>query len=73
MSQVRRTNTINIGIKHFLIPCADPENFVRGGPTLITFFFVDEGREDQNTIKSGPLSARQRNTIYLNGVLLAGL
>ena len=30
--------------------CVDPENFVRGGPTLITFFFlVNEGREDPNT------------------------
>ena len=42
--------------------CADPESFVRGGPT---FFFceVDEGREDPNTITSGPSSARQRNAI----------
>ena len=31
--------------------CADPESFVRGGPTLTLFFlfFYDEGREDQNT------------------------
>ena len=29
--------------------CADPETFVRGGPTLTTFLFfiVDERREDQ--------------------------
>ena len=27
-------------------PCADPESYVKGGPTL-TFFLVDEGREDQ--------------------------
>ena len=34
---------------HLGLPCADPESFVRGGPTLTTFFFyffllVDEGR-----------------------------
>ena len=40
-------------------PCADPESYVRGGPTLI--FLVDEGREDQNTTIGGPSSARQRN------------
>ena len=38
-------------------PCADPESYVRGGPTLI--FLVDEGREDQNTNIGGPSSARQ--------------
>ena len=29
-------------------PCADPRSFVRGGPTLTTFFvdLVDEGSED---------------------------
>ena len=27
----------------------DPESFVRGGPTLMTFFFFDEGRKDPNT------------------------
>ena len=26
-----------------------PESFVSGGPTLITFFLVDEGKEDPNT------------------------
>ena len=31
------------------------------------FFIVDEGREDPSTTISGPLLARQRNTI--NGVL----
>ena len=43
-------------------PCADPESYARGGPTL-TFFLVDEGREDQNTTIGGPSSARQRNAI----------
>ena len=44
-------------------PCADLESFVRGGPNLITFFFVcflvDEGIEDPNTAINGPSSARQ--------------
>ena len=39
--------------------CADPERFVRGGPTL-TSCLVDEGREDPNTTLSGPSSARQQ-------------
>ena len=44
--------------------CADPGSFVRGGPTLITFFLFflfDEGIEDPNTGIIGPSSARQRN------------
>ena len=41
------------------IPCADPECFVRGGPTLTTFFFSLMGG---GTI-SGPSSDRQRNAI----------
>ena len=44
------------------VPCADPESFVSGGPTL-TFFLVDKGREDPNITISGPSSARQRNAI----------
>ena len=40
-------------------PCADPESFVRGGPTLSLFFLVDEGKEDPNTTISGPSSAQQ--------------
>ena len=42
--------------------CADPERFVRRGPTL-TRFLVDEGGGDPNTTISGPTSARQRNAI----------
>ena len=38
-------------------PCADPESYVRGGPTL-TFFVVDEGREDQNITIGGPIMAQ---------------
>ena len=42
--------------------CADPGSFIRGGPTLTTFFvvvfLVDEGREDSNTTKSEPSWAR---------------
>ena len=44
------------------------KTFVRGGPTLTTFFavfLVDERRDDQNTTKSGPSSAHQRNAIYM--------
>ena len=49
--------------------CEDLENFVRGGPTLTTFFFlrflVNERWVDQNTTLSGPSSARQRNAILM--------
>ena len=37
----------------YLVACADPESFVRGGPTLTNVFF-DEGREDPITTISGP-------------------
>ena len=43
-------------------PCADPETFVRGGPTL-TSFLVDEKRDDPNTTKNGTSSSRQQNAI----------
>ena len=42
---------------------ADPESFVRGGPTLTGFFLVDEGREDPSTTISWPSLARQQNSI----------
>ena len=42
--------------------CVDPENFARGGSTLMTFFF-DGRREDPNTTKSEPSLARQGNAI----------
>ena len=42
-------------------PCADPESYVRGGPTDFDLFLVDQG-----TI-IGPPAKR-----HLNGVLLAG-
>ena len=38
-------------------PCADPESFVRGGPTVTGVFFVDEGRRDPNTTISVPSTA----------------
>ena len=50
--------------------CADPECFLRGGPTLTTFCFVlfvwggggdNEGREDPKSTISGQSTARQRN------------
>ena len=43
----------------------DPENFVRGGLTLTSFFLVNEGREDLNTTISGPSSARHLNVVSL--------
>ena len=46
--------------------CAEPDSFIRGGPTLTTFFLpVDEGRDDPITTKCGPLSVRQRNVICM--------
>ena len=54
--------------------CAGPESFVRGGPTLTTFFLlVDEARVDPNSmfhytrVINDPPAKR-----HLNGVLLAG-
>ena len=57
----------NIGLQ-YRDPCADPESFIRGGPTLTTFFFIfiflfDEGRENPGTTISGPSSAHQPNAI----------
>ena len=37
--------------------CRDPESFARGGPTLNHFFLVDDGRENLNITKRGPLLA----------------
>ena len=34
-------------------PCADPECFVRGGPTLTTFFFSMRGKRIQIALKAG--------------------
>ena len=56
------------GLVILLMPCADPESFARGGPTLTTFLFsllVYEGRKDANTTVIGSLWARQRNAIYM--------
>ena len=44
--------------------CGDPENFVRGGPTLTGGFF-DEEWEDPNTTIRVPSWARQQNAISL--------
>ena len=43
----------------------DPESFAKGGQTLMVFWggFYCEWREDPNSTKIGPLSARQRNAI----------
>ena len=48
---------------------ADPESFVRGGPTLTTFFLVDVGREDPSTTIRGSSTAPSETP--LNGVSLA--
>ena len=59
--------------------CADPESFVRAGPTLTFFLFVflvDEGGEEPNTTISGPSSARQRNAIkwrFAGGPLMSNI
>ena len=50
-----------------LLPTADTESFVRGGPITSTFFsgfflsFIVDGKggEDPNTTNSGPSSAQQ--------------
>ena len=47
------------------ISSEDPENFVRGGPTLTTVFLVEEGREYPNTTISWSLSDRHRNAIEM--------
>ena len=45
------------------LPCADPESYVRGGPTLTTLVLSDERI---NGAIIGPAAKR-----HLNGVLLA--
>ena len=49
--------------------------FCQWGPTFTTFFFVNGGREDPNTTKSGPSSARKRYAIkkwpFAGGLLMA--
>ena len=52
-----------IGASVLLDSCADLENFLRGGPNLITYFLVEEGIEDPNITINGPSSASQRNAI----------
>ena len=60
--------------KPTLYSCADPENFVRGGPTLTTFFlwllllllFRKLMRDERIKVIIGPPAKR-----YLNGVSLA--
>ena len=60
-------------VEPWSVTCADPESFVRGGPTLTFFLFVflfDEGREDPNTTISGAIIGPPAKR-HLNGVLLA--
>ena len=55
----------SIKIKIHVLPrsgnkiCADPESSAREGPSLTYFFLSNEVREDPNSGKSGPSSARQ--------------
>ena len=51
-------------------PCADPESYARGGPTLTDFFSVDEGRGDQHTNIGGPSSVHNGPTLYAGLVAL---
>ena len=54
-------------------PCADPESYVREGPTLTTLFIlVDEGREDQNTTIIMRAIVGLPAKRHLNGISLAG-
>ena len=46
-----------------LLLMREPRKFRKRGSNFDIVFLVDEGREDPNTTISGPLSARQRNTI----------
>ena len=49
-------------VSKFVVCMRGSRKFCQGGPT-VTFFLVDEGREDPNTTISGPSSARQRSAI----------
>ena len=62
-NQTNKTMQFQQGI-HVLLAYADPESFVRGGPTL-TMFFFDEGKEEPNITISRPLSIHQRNAILM--------
>ena len=54
--------------------CADPENFVRGGPTLNFFFFIFflEWREDPNQYHYKGAIIHPPAKRHLNGILLPG-
>ena len=51
MDEMGRHQTLKIHSQHRPMglytrcACADPESFVRGGPTLTTFILVDEGEK----------------------------
>ena len=44
-----RVGSLVVLLYQITTSCADPESFVREGPTLTVFFFGDEGREDPIT------------------------
>ena len=52
------------------LPCADPESFARGVPTLLTMFIFDEGREDSNSTRRGPFRWRADDGPTLNAGLV---
>ena len=54
VQQITSADKIGLGRGHN--SCADPESFVRGGPTLTTIFFPFFK-------KNGPSSTRQQNAI----------
>ena len=54
------------------ISCADPESFIRGGPTLTFFvcYLVDEGREDPNITIRWPASEWPNIECWLGSFVL---
>ena len=54
-------------MKYSYLPCANPEIFVRGGPTFTIFFLVDEGI--QIPLRVGHHRPQEKR--HLNGVSLA--
>ena len=66
-SNYRKMTNFPFKCYSFITPCADPESFVRGGPTSnwqLFFLKIWWGREDANTtIISGPSLAHQQNTM----------
>ena len=62
---IKGNDYANVCINNSVGPaCADPEVFIRGGPTsTMIFILVDEGRKNPDTTISGSSKARQQNAI----------